>query len=87
MCNETKEYAAVRHMMKESISNPQGITVGRAYKIAIDYLEDEQQAIDLLTSERCSYTQAEINYMLYQKEYRKNYYQKQIKASNQVNAF
>lgn len=74
MCSmETKEFGAIRHMMKESIEKPNGITLNRAYQIAIDYMENEDKAVDLLTSESCGFSKSEINYMLYQKEYQKNY--------------
>jgi hypothetical protein len=83
---ETKQHGAIRQMMKESIEKPNGITVARAYQIAIDYLESENEAMDLLTSDKCNFSKSEINYMLYQKEYKKNYYNKS-KALNPVHAF
>jgi hypothetical protein len=86
MCStETKQFAAVRHMMKESMAKPNGITVGKAYKIATDYLDSEDEVIDLLTSEKCNYSLSEINYVKYQKEYKKQ--NQQLKASSVVSAF
>lgn len=89
MCSmETIQYGAVRHMMKESISKPNGITLARAYEIAINYMQNQDAAIELLTSDKCKFTKNEVNDMLYQKNYQKKYYQKQkSKALNHASAF
>ncbi len=76
MCSmETVKHGAIRHMMKESINKPNGITLSRAYQIAVEYLENEDDAVSLLTSDKCNFNRSEINEMLRMKAYNKKYYQ------------
>ena len=58
---ESKKKRTVRILREESIQRKKGITILKAYMIALEHLGSHDEAVDLLLTDECGYQPYEIN--------------------------